>query len=158
MKKKYQALKVEDFSSKLEPFLPEDVSAAMKKRKIIHVMRKDDYVVRYVGITFYENKDDLSGILQQMAHKLTSVYELYGIIGSLCKCIYMPLEPIKGENRAMLLSYVGIPWSAYEASSLNGYLFHGEGDLPPYYGKKREKGKFFDNTCCDWHEQKKVRK
>jgi len=36
--------------------------------------------------------------------------------------------------------------------------FLGEGDLPPYYGKKRETGKFFDNTCCDWHEQKKANK
>jgi len=144
VKKKVPALSVEDFSSKLQPFLPEKVFKAMEQRKLTHTMKKNDYIVRYVGITYHEDKDDLGGVFQMMARKVTSVYELYGIVGSLCECIYMPLEPDKSGDRAMILSYVGIPWKAYEESSLNGYLFHGEGNLPPYYEEKRESGKFFD--------------
>lgn len=142
MKKKFNknALKVEDWSYILQPFLPNEVFRSMEQRKVRQVMVKDDFVVRFMGQTYYPDKHDLSGVMEHLASKLVKVYKLYGIVGSLAPiCMWMPLYN-KPDNtkRAMLISYPALPWRVYGASAIDGFCFNREGWLPPLYDSKEQ--------------------
>ncbi len=93
IKLSFQALKVEDWSYILQPFLPDEVFRAMEQRKVRQVMVKDDFVVRFMGQTYYPDKHDLSGVMEHLASKLVKVYKLYGILvlwlRFVCGCLFI---------------------------------------------------------------------
>jgi hypothetical protein len=176
MKKKTKfnknALKVEDWSYILQPFLPKEVFGALQQMKVEQnknkfLMVKDEYVVRYMGLTYYPEDHDLSGVVEALARKLVKAYMLYGFAGSLGPiCMQMSLvdkivsaKPLIYKKRAVLLSYPALPWKAYGASAIDGFCFQREGWLPPLYGSKEEnEDQFAKEEWYGWEEEGKKKK